>query len=56
MTEQPWYALNVRPRSETLATLIAEGAALLWNVRPCLMREEQEQLRGLNIAAAPVSV
>jgi hypothetical protein len=56
VTEQPWYALKVRPHSETLTTLIAEGAAFLWNARRCLMHEQQEQLRGLNVAAVPVSV
>ena len=37
------------------SSVIAEGAALLWNVRACLVREEQEQLRALNVTASPVS-
>ena len=47
---------HTAPAAIVWSSVIAEGAALLWNVRRCLMREEQEQLRALNIAAAPVSV
>jgi peptidoglycan biosynthesis protein MviN/MurJ (putative lipid II flippase) len=43
------------PAAIIWSSVIAEGAAFLWNVRRCLTREEQEQLRSLNVAAAPVS-
>src|SRR3954468_6275882 len=47
---------HTAPAAIIWSSVIAEGAAFLWNVRRCLMREQQDQLRGLNIAAAPVSV
>jgi peptidoglycan biosynthesis protein MviN/MurJ (putative lipid II flippase) len=47
---------HTAPAAIIWSSVIAEGAAFLWNVRRCLMREQQEQLRGLNIAATPVSV
>src|SRR3954451_24623331 len=47
---------HAAPAAIIWSSVIAEGAAFLWNVRRCLIREEQEQVRGLNIAAAPVSV
>ena len=37
------------------APVVAEGTAFLWNARRCLMHEKQEQVRGLNVAAIPVS-
>lgn len=43
------------PAAIIWSSVIAEGAAFLWNARRCLMREQQEQLSGLNATVAPVS-
>jgi peptidoglycan biosynthesis protein MviN/MurJ (putative lipid II flippase) len=43
------------PAAIIWSSVIAEGAAFLWNLRRCLMSEERAQPGVLNVTATPVS-